>query len=440
MPLDAQTLRDLEVFQGTADGPSLFDFLDRTTTHDGRRRLQHRFKHPLTEPDEIVTTQNILRFLAAHLPTLTFPFQQKDFDWLQGYLESNFEVCHLEKDLWGRLQGRWLATRNREFVAFAQRGIVGTLQFLAAAEGFFGLLGRDSSPPAIEGDRRFLADIVAHGGLKDLLADPTNLRLDIASELGLDRLFRRDLKASLLDLLRRLTEMDCLLAMARATKDLGFIFPTFTAEDTPKVIISGLFHPFLAEAVRNDVELGGNHRLWFLTGPNMAGKTTFMKAAAIAVHLAHLGMGVPAADMRLTPFSQVFCTLNAMDDIRNRISSFCSEIRRVKEVLVAIRGGSRVFAVFDELFKGTNVQDALDCSEVVIDGFARSAGSAFLVSSHLLELHSRIAHRPEIMFRCFEAHIEGNHSRFDYRLREGVNPIRLGYHLLVEEGVLKLLE
>jgi DNA mismatch repair ATPase MutS len=149
---------------------------------------------------------------------------------------------------------------------------------------------------------------------------------------------------------------------------------------------------------------------------------------------------VPAAKARLTVFSRFFCSLQAQDDIQAGISSFYSEIRRVKEVLTAINHGSVVFAVFDELFKGTNVKDALDCSSAVVNGISGLPGCIFLISSHLLELHDLVEAPERFYFRYFDAEIDNGRAQFDYCLRAGVNRKRLGYFILQQEGIMSLLK
>ena len=143
--------------------------------------------------------------------------------------------------------------------------------------------------------------------------------------------------------------------------------------------------------------------------------------------------------MRLTGFSHIFCSLNAVDNIRENVSSFFSEIRRVKQVLLAMQEEGRVFAVFDELFKGTNVKDALDCSNVVINGLAACSRHAFIVSSHLLELHDLLACSGRICYFHFNGEAKEGKAWFDYRLKPGVNGQRLGFQILREEGLLELL-
>jgi DNA mismatch repair ATPase MutS len=171
----------------------------------------------------------------------------------------------------------------------------------------------------------------------------------------------------------------------------------------------------------------------------MAGKTTYLKAVSISVFLAHVGMGVPAKRLRLTPLDALFSTLAPEENIREGLSYFMAEVRRVREVAEAVAGGMRALVVFDEVFRGTNVKDAFDASQLVIRGFAKHPQCRSLFSSHLVELAEPLAQEPGIRFTCFEGRLRDGRAVYDFLLKEGVSDQRFGLHLLEQEGVPQLL-
>lgn len=440
MKIDSQTARELEFFQRTNGSLTIFDLIDKTLTKDGRARLQHKIINPMSSIKDILATQDSIRFLMCQSMEWSFPFTQGDFDWLQNYLNSNYRVFRQNEGLIGNIQSLALRYRGPEFCDFAKQGVKIALEFLASAAGLYRLLDKGDVPRKIQLELEFFSRLLEYGGLSKLLHDPATLKLGMSEILNLDYMFRHDLKTTLLELLERLAELDSLISMAKAVQELGWAFPEFVESDQPLVELHDVYHPFVAKPVKNTISLGDPGRTLFLTGPNMAGKTTFMKAVTISVILAHTGLAVPAARLRLTPFSSFFCSLQAQDDIQAGVSSFYSEIRRVKEVLSAINQGSVVFAVFDELFKGTNVKDALDCSSAVINGISGLPGCIFLISSHLLELHDLVERPEAFCFRYFNAETDNGRTCFDYSLRTGVNSKRLGYFILQREGILELLK
>ena len=207
-----------------------------------------------------------------------------------------------------------------------------------------------------------------------------------------------------------------------------------------RVHAQGLVHPFVHNAVANPVELSQQRRVLFLTGPNMAGKTTYLRAFATACYFAHLGMGVPASQFGFVPAQRLFSSLSLSDDLSSGISYFRAEALRVKAVAQAIVEGYRVVAIMDEPFKGTNVKDAFDASLAVLERFAAKQDCLFMFSSHLIELSEQLGITDEIDCRNFEAEEGEGRLRFDYLLRSGVSTQRLGMRVLHEEGVFDLLD
>jgi hypothetical protein len=123
--------------------------------------------------------------------------------------------------------------------------------------------------------------------------------------MRIDRTLRYDHRAAVDRIVRLVFEIDALVGMADATVQHGFVMPE-AHEGLTAIDARGLFHPFLDDPVPNDLRVDQTQRLLFLTGPNMAGKTTYLRASGIALYLAHLGMGVPARSFRFTPCDSLF--------------------------------------------------------------------------------------------------------------------------------------
>ena len=259
-----------------------------------------------------------------------------------------------------------------------------------------------------------------------------------------DAEFRRGHRAALERLLEICHELDALRSLGRVVEREGLVFPSFVDEETagagPWVSARALVHPLVEDAVANEVSLGRGPRFLFVTGPNMAGKTTFMKALGVAVYLAHVGMGVSAREMELRALDGICSSLNVEDNLAQGYSFYFAEVRRVKTVGELLQRGLRLLVLFDELFKGTNVRDALDGSRMVVEGFRSWPESAFVLSSHLLELAEEVEADSALSFRCFESEVVDGRPHFSYRMRDGVSRDRLGMLILENEGVPRLLE
>ena len=257
--------------------------------------------------------------------------------------------------------------------------------------------------------------------------------------MRLDQAFRVHEKSTLARLLQLTGEIDALVAMTDANERYGYVVPEI--ESGPlRVQAEGLVHPLLEAPVPNPFSLDQDRRVLFLTGPNMAGKTTYLRAVATALYLAHLGMGVPAQRFSFVPTEGMFSSLSIGDNLHGGVSYFRAEALRVKAVAEALARGTRVVVIMDEPFKGTNVKDALDASLAVLERFAVRDNCLFLFSSHLIELSDRMGGETRVDSRCFVAEEQGERLQFDYRVREGVSTQRLGMRVLEEEGVFELLD
>ena len=141
-----------------------------------------------------------------------------------------------------------------------------------------------------------------------------------------------------------------------------FLFLNLLKRSNRLVDAKGLYHLLLPQPVAYDIEMNPEHNFLFLTGANMAGKSTLIKSVGSAVFLAHIGMGVPAQEMKLTLFDGLLSNINVVDNIAKGESFFFNEVQRIKNTIEKINNGKKWLVLIDELFKGTNVQDAMKCS------------------------------------------------------------------------------
>jgi DNA mismatch repair ATPase MutS len=233
-------------------------------------------------------------------------------------------------------------------------------------------------------------------------------------------------------------QVDALVANADAGAALGLVIPE-VSEGSAALEADGLVNLFLTDPVPAAVRLDRDHHMLFLTGPNMAGKTTFLRSLGVALYLAHLGMGVPATRFRFTPCQSLLTSLDMSDDIHGGVSFFRAEAIRMKAIADAVNAGRRVVALVDEPFKGTNVKDAMDASWLVLESFAHAPDCLFAVSSHLIELGDALLATDCVLCRRFEAVETDQGLSFDFTLRDGVSSQRLGMRVLEQEGLVAQL-
>jgi DNA mismatch repair ATPase MutS len=234
--------------------------------------------------------------------------------------------------------------------------------------------------------------------------------------------------------------LDAWYSMAVAVKKYNLHFPRFIEQDQPYLKAEGLYHVLLEKPVAYDLVMDPDQNFLFLTGANMAGKSTLIKAVGSSVFLAHIGMGVPAKDMELTVFDGLLSNINVMDNIAKGESYFFNEVQRIKNTIHKINDGKKWLVLIDELFKGTNVQDAMKCSLTVIKGLIKIHNSLFILSTHLYEIGEELKQHPNISFKYFETNVHEDQLSFSYQLKEGISNDRIGYVILKREKVVEMLE
>lgn len=211
-----------------------------------------------------------------------------------------------------------------------------------------------------------------------------------------------------------------------------FNFPSFTQNH---IKLLDFYHPLIGIPVKNNFET--NKNVILLNGPNMSGKSTLLKAIAICMYFSHLGLGIPAS-VGEVPFCNFFSVkINKTDDILNGYSHFMTEVLNLKNVAEQAVNGNRCFAVFDELFSGTNVDDAFEICKTTINGLSKFDNSYFFISSHIQELKN--VSSEQIGNYYLDCELIENKPTFNYQLKKGWSDIKVGQILFDKEGLNDLL-
>jgi len=198
------------------------------------------------------------------------------------------------------------------------------------------------------------------------------------------------------------------------------VFPEFEGK-APLFEAEGLAHPLLpaAKAVRNGVKLGDGLQLIILSGPNMAGKSTFIRSIGANAVLAQCGAPVHAARLRLSPLA-VAASICILDSLSGGVSRFYAEIRRIKLVSDLTQGPVPVLFLLDELLSGTNSHDRLAGTEFVVRSLMER-NAIGMVTTHDLALTRIPDEMGERAVNChFEDRFEDGQLIFDYKLKPGV--------------------
>lgn len=191
---------------------------------------------------------------------------------------------------------------------------------------------------------------------------------------------------SLQNLANIVSEIDCFISLSTISRMYRFIRPEFT-KDRSLTIIDGR-HPVLQELLKNDYisndVIVNKYNFLLITGPNMSGKSTYMKMVALIAILAQMGSFVPATTARLPIFDQIFTRIGASDDLTSGSSTFMVEMLEANYALKNATKNSLI--LFDEIGRGTATFDGLALAQAIIEYTHENIGCITLFSTHYHEL------------------------------------------------------
>ncbi len=214
---------------------------------------------------------------------------------------------------------------------------------------------------------------------------------------------------------------DALLSLANLHYNKpNFSFPTPVANDF-QLETAELGHPLLndAERVTNDLAIPTSGYIILVTGANMAGKSTFLRAVGINMALACAGAPVCAKQFTFVPM-EMYTSMRTTDSLQKHESYFFAELKRLQSIVKDLEAGKKYFILLDEILKGTNSTDQHLGSEALIERLL-ALGASGMVATHDLELGELEARHPDhVRNQCFEIIINGNEMVFDYKLHNGI--------------------
>ena len=436
MEADITTYNDLHIFQNEEEY-SIFNKLNFTKTNEGKRWLHNFFHYPFSDPKLIHETQNITRLILEKMNKWPVSISNGTLMVVTKFYESGIDNLPSGSDYMNSVSYKIFHAPDYALVKYS---LTHFSDFLRGMKQLIELFGGEDTPPTMSRYLLRAKDIIARPISEELADREAGKAFSVTDVIRIGKYVRADYKNQALELISIYGRLDAWFSMAAAMKHYKLCFPVLAESAKPLINAKGLYHILLPEPVPYDVKMNIHSNFIFLTGANMAGKSTFIKAVGSAVFLAHLGMGVPAVSMELTVFDGLLSNINVVDNIIKGESYFFNEVQRIKNTITKINDNRKWLVLIDELFKGTNVQDAMKCSSTVIKGLIRISNSLFILSTHLYEISDELQKYPNISFRYFETEVKEDQLEFSYQIKEGVSNDRIGYLILKREKVVDMLE
>lgn len=435
MQIDSTTISDLGIFSHNEE-ESIIHLLDFTKTVGGRDWLRYFIKNPFDDVKKILSVQKILKKFIDKKEVFPDTITNGTMMVLDKYFEN--PVASLPHSS-GALETFFYTILNRGDYSLARYSVNHIITFIKGMFELVDLLHDDNNSPdlqlMIERAQRILEKPVFQKIKEHDIKKKLPRRLIV--EAGY---YFYKVKNDIRELETIYYKIDAWHSMAIACVKNEFSFPEVSDSASPYIYTKNLWHPLLKDPVGYDFSISKENNFMFLTGANMAGKSTFIRAVGIGVYLSALGMGVPANEMKLSRFDGLLSNIDISDNTLKGESYFYNEVQRIIKTVDKITDGKNWLILIDELFKGTNIQDAMRCSTVVIEGFRKINNALFILSTHLYEIGENLKKYSNIQFKYFETSVsENDYLQFSYQLKDGISKDRLGYLILRREGVVDKL-
>ncbi|EZI39971.1 MULTISPECIES: DNA mismatch repair protein MutS [Staphylococcus] len=185
-----------------------------------------------------------------------------------------------------------------------------------------------------------------------------------------------------------ISELDCLQSFAEIAQKYNYVKPEFS--DNKTLSLENSRHPVVERVmdyndyVPNDCKLDKDNFIYLITGPNMSGKSTYMRQVAIISIMAQMGAYVPCNKAELPIFDQIFTRIGAADDLVSGKSTFMVEMLEAQKALTYATEDSLI--IFDEIGRGTSTYDGLALAQAMIEYVAQTSHAKTLFSTHYHEL------------------------------------------------------
>jgi DNA mismatch repair protein MutS len=432
---DKQTLNDLNI-PGRHKTNSISRLFDVVVTAGGRKLMDDMFQHPLSSADEINKRSGIFQYFTGR--AIAFPFSEAEFSVMENYLASGNGNNKLAAGI-NALSKKVLqvAAQDKEYEQL-NTDVCQTIDLLNSFHEFIGKLPVENS--VYKEQVTEVQQIFDHQKLNWLKQEQGAKQLPMLKLIKYDHALRTGMHVQMKQLMTLIFQLDVYIAVAAIAAQKGFCYAKALAKDRNTLTVRELYHPTVPNAIGNSLSFHQDNNVVFLTGANMAGKSTLMKSFGISIYLAHMGFPVAASLMEFSVKDGLYTSINVPDNLDLGYSHFYAEVLRVKTVAEQVAADKDLVVIFDELFKGTNVKDAYDATLSITEAFSENRNCFFVISTHIIEVGESLRERcTNFRFTYLPTVMEGVIPRYTYRLTEGITTDRHGMMIIENEGILDII-
>ena len=412
--------------------PDITNLFDYTLNEDARATLRSMLLRPLPSQEAALERQHILKGFVANIHLFhTYSYSKIDFreafTFLQTFTKKEFLPKRLKLRLW--------FSRKKHY-QYRSRCVQLILLFHRLHNHYIKELRPGAFPESYKADIRYIDDFLSSFRLdyfeRQIRSNSFRIKHIVAIiNIIADKKHKQEFE----EFHGKYTQFEAYLSATQGIHYHGFTFPDI---DGTTLSLQDFYHPLLARPVKNSFTAESNVVL--LTGPNMSGKSTLLKAIGICTYLANIGFAVPAAQAQVPFYGNISVYINLNDDLQSGYSHFMTEIMNLKNVALDAGSHKSTFAVFDELFRGTNIEDALEISKTTLRGLLNFPDSLFFVSSHLHQLSEmKEIKSGQISCHYLDCDLENGIPKFTYQLKPGWSDVKIGRILFERENLNEIL-
>ena len=309
---DKQTLDDLNLL-GKYKNNSVYSLYVGTITRGGERKMEDMFLHPLTDAKSINERSAVFRYFRDH--DFGFPFGKDEFDVVEQYIAgASGKRAFMNMLQIARAKAMFYISHDPEFGIIRDR-IVTSIEFFRKARTYFDELGRDVAGNPFQKIAERGKVLLSDSRVTKLLENSRRENPGLMDMICFDRNLRCVSHKNFKEVIELLQEIDVNVVVGSVARERNFCFAEAADDGEILVAMKGLHHPRIDGAISNDLEVTATKNVFFLTGANMAGKSTLMKSFGIAVYLAHMGFPVAATSMQFRIQDGMYTSINVPDNI-----------------------------------------------------------------------------------------------------------------------------
>lgn len=411
---------------------SILELFNFTLNDDAKACLKKMVSTQLQTKEEVITRQQILKgFLANYTVFENYSYSKIDFRQVYIFLENFTDKQYLLKKLTLKLK-----LSKKKHYEYRGKCVQLIMLYSRLHNHYIKHIETIHFPEDYKKDIRFIDEFFYSLRLNyyENLIRENKFKIKHIVQL-IQQISDKKKKLEIDNFQQKYTLFEAYISVVKGTQKHKFSFPEITDKE---LSLSEFYHPLLAKPIKNSFSSKSNVIL--LTGANMSGKSTLLKAIGISVYLGNIGFAIPATTGKLPKYDNISVHINLNDDMLSGYSHFMTEVMNLKNVVTNAGSGASCFAVFDELFRGTNIDDALEISKTTLKGLINFPNSIFFISSHLHQLtEMKDIKDNSITTFYLDCELQNNIPVFTYKLKPGWSDIKIGRILFDRENLNSLL-